>query len=331
MSGPSGPGGGIDENSGTLTITNSTIAGNSAQGFGAGIQENDGALTAVNCTIAYNVEPSTESGFGGGMDVTQGPVTLDNTIIALNTDGPGPGARADNIFSEGNPVSPASANNLIGTGGDNSGLVNGSSNGNQLGVANPGLGTLANNGGPTQTIALLAGSPALGAGSNSLAVDPAGKPLTTDQRGAGFPRIVNGTVDIGAFERPIVTTSPTVYTVDLTSDTGVGSGTKGDLLYVITLANANTNLAGTEIVFDPTVFATPQTVALATTLVLSEPSGPEMVDGPGAKPRNDQRRLHRRGLRCPVRRDGHHLGPDHLPRHGRLRRRHRERWHAVDH
>ena len=53
------------------------------------------------------------------------------------------------------------------------------------------------NGGPTQTIALMAGSPAINAGSTALAVDQNGNPLTTDQRGAGFPR-VNGTVDIGA-------------------------------------------------------------------------------------------------------------------------------------
>ncbi|HEV3311517.1 MAG TPA: choice-of-anchor Q domain-containing protein, partial [Chloroflexota bacterium] len=186
--GSSAPGGGIDENSGTLTITNSTVAGNSAQGFGAGIQENTGALTAVNCTIAYNYEDSiTEIAFGGGMNVTAGPVTLDNTIIALNTDGPSLGGPADNLFSEGNPVSSASADNLIGTGGGYI-LTNGS-NGNQVGVANPGLGALASNGGPTETIALLAGSPAIDAGSNSLAVDPQGKALTTDQRGLGFPRI----------------------------------------------------------------------------------------------------------------------------------------------
>ena len=106
----------------------------------------------------------------------------------------------------------ASANNLIGTGGGNSGLTNGS-NGNQVGVADPGLGTLANNGGPTETIALLAGSPAIDAGSNALAVDPHGSPLTTDQRGAGFPRIVNGTVDIGAFEVQTPTTDNPVPTL----------------------------------------------------------------------------------------------------------------------
>src|SRR5262249_17483188 len=93
------------------------------------------------------------------------------------------------------------ANNLIGTGGSG-GLVNGV-DGNQVGVADPGLSTLADNGGPTQTIALLPNSPAVDAGSNALAVDPQGNPLTTDQRGPGFPRIVNGTVDIGALELQI--------------------------------------------------------------------------------------------------------------------------------
>ena len=49
-------------------------------------------------------------------------------------------------------------------------------------------------------MALLPGSPAIDAGSNTLAVDANGHPLTSDQRGAGFPRVVNGTVDIGAYE-----------------------------------------------------------------------------------------------------------------------------------
>ena len=53
-----------------------------------------------------------------------------------------------------------------------------------------------NNGGPTFTLALLPGSPAIDAGSNALIASG----VTTDQRGSGFPRIVNNTVDIGAFE-----------------------------------------------------------------------------------------------------------------------------------
>ena len=63
-----------------------------------------------------------------------------------------------------------------------------------MGVADPGLGALGNYGGPTETIPLLPGSPAIDAGSNALV--PPG--VTTDQR--GLPRIVNGVVDIGAFE-----------------------------------------------------------------------------------------------------------------------------------
>ena len=57
----------------------------------------------------------------------------------------------------------------------------------------PKLGPLRNNGGPTQTMALLAGSPAINAGDNSHAP-------SYDQRGPGYPRIVGGRIDIGAFE-----------------------------------------------------------------------------------------------------------------------------------
>src|SRR5262249_32580078 len=75
--------------------------------------------------------------------------------------------------------------------------------------SDPKLGPLQNNGGPTPTLALQPGSPAIDAGINAVAVDHSDNPLTTDQRGQ--PRIVNGTVDIGAFEDqqpdvPIVST-----------------------------------------------------------------------------------------------------------------------------
>ena len=85
--------------------------------------------------------------------------------------------------------------------------------------------------------------------------------------------------------------SPTYYTVNLTSDTGASSGTdaypvtgtpSGDLLWAITQANANTNPAGSVIEFDPTIFATTQTITLSSTLELSESAGPEVIDGPSA-------------------------------------------------
>ena len=93
----------------------------------------------------------------------------------------------------------------------------------------------------------------------------------------------------GLETRVLLSGNPTYYTVNLTSDTGAGSGTdaitgnpSGDLLWAITQANANTNAAGSIIDFDPTVFATPQTIALSSTLVLSESAGPEVIQGPGA-------------------------------------------------
>jgi hypothetical protein len=185
-------GGGIAGGSG-LTVTNSTFAYNAAGAGGGGGIGTESPLTVTNSTFAYNTVSN--GGTGGGLDVSFGPATLNNTIVALNTNGTGVSATPSDIAGT---VAAASAYNLIGTGGSG-GLVNGV-NGNQVGVANPGLGTLGSNGGPTQTIPLSTGSPAIDKGSNALAVDATGQPLVYDQRGPGFPRIVNGTVDIGAFE-----------------------------------------------------------------------------------------------------------------------------------
>jgi hypothetical protein len=176
-------GGGIS-NDATLTVTNCTFSKNQGS-FGGGVQT-AGSLTLVNATIAYNTVAV--GGSGGGLSVTaSGTATLDNTIVALNTIGTTP----DDIAGT---VSPSSAFNLIGTGGSG-GLTDGT-NGNQVGVANPGLDPngLQNNGGPTQTIALLPGSPAIGAGSSVIA----GVTVpTTDQRGVARP---STSIDIGAFQ-----------------------------------------------------------------------------------------------------------------------------------
>ncbi len=273
-----GGGGGI-YNDGTITVTDSTIADNQSGAlpdtdYGGGGINNQGTLTAVNTTIAYNY---TRYPGGGVYDDPGCTTTLYNTIVAVNTAGDG----ADDIAGAG--VSSASAYNLVGV--DETGSLTNGTDGNLIiGATNPGLGLLAYNGGPTQTIALLAGSPAIDAGSNALANEFS---LTTDQRGTGFPRIVNGIVDIGAFERPLAASigPATVYTVDLTSDTGASTGADaGDLAYVIGQADLNPNLAGSVIEFAPTVFgaSNPQTITLTSTLELGEPSGPMVIDGPGA-------------------------------------------------
>ncbi len=285
-------GGGIYVGSGALTIANSTIESNQIQdgyGNGAGIY-NSGALTIINATIAYNesnlrLPADSDVGGAGVYEATGGSATLDNTIVASNQDIGYLSTFALPADIGGAPLSSASAYNLIGSVASG-GLVNGSS-GNIVGV-NPGLGSLADNGGATRTIALMPGSPAIDAGSVALALDPVtGLPLTTDQRGVGFPRIDDGSIDIGAFERPDVTMVPTIYTVDLTSDTGTSTGPyQGDLRYCINQANANTNLAGSVITFDPADFnaSTPETITLTDSMgsiTLADPSGPEVIEGPG--------------------------------------------------
>jgi predicted outer membrane repeat protein len=183
-------GGGIN-NLKHAMVTGSTLSGNAA-GLGAGIR-NVGTLTVTGSTIFGN---KASINFGG-IEVfgTLNNTTLNNTIVAgnLNTRF----ARWEDVHG-----SVGGQFNLIGDGTFMSGIANGL-NGNQIGTAaapiDPRLGPLADNGGPTLTHALLTGSPAIDAGSNTAAADS-----PTDQR--GFARIVEGdgigaaTVDIGAFE-----------------------------------------------------------------------------------------------------------------------------------
>ncbi len=79
--------------------------------------------------------------------------------------------------------------------------------------------------------------------------------------------------------RVLLSGNPTVYTVTDLSD---NANDTGSLRYAITEANANTNTAGSEIELDATVFASPQTITLTSTLELSETAGPEVIVGPGA-------------------------------------------------
>src|SRR5262249_56915468 len=111
---------------------------------------------------------------GGGVNVQLvGSETLRNTIVAGNTF-----FGSNNASDISGTAESSSSYNLIGTGGSG-GLTSGV-NHNQVGVANPGLGSLGNYGGPTQTIPLLAGSPAINAGNNlAILAD-----VTTDQRGS---------------------------------------------------------------------------------------------------------------------------------------------------
>jgi hypothetical protein len=77
--------------------------------------------------------------------------------------------------------------------------------------------------------------------------------------------------------------APTMYTVNTTADIATGTGTSGSLRYVLGLANADPNPDGSTIGFDPTVFATPQTITLSSglgQLNLGETAGPQVIQGP---------------------------------------------------
>jgi fibronectin-binding autotransporter adhesin len=119
--------------------------------------------------------------------LTYNTATLTDTIVAGNTDSMG--GPSDIGGTQASQVT--GSNNLIGTGG--SGGITGGSDGNIVltSLANLGLAPLGDYGGPTETMALLPGSAAIGAGTAAAGV-------TTDQRGA--PRPASGAVDIGAFQ-----------------------------------------------------------------------------------------------------------------------------------
>ncbi len=177
-------GGGISSRSGTLTIQNSTIANNQITGFkdgyGGGISLENTAAIVRNSTVVGNAAVGSQTTNGGGIRLLSGTLTLQNTILAANwaaTGGP-------DLFG----VLTSSGHNLIGDPSGGSGYATT----DLLGV-DPMLGELADHGGPTLTHSLLPGSPAIDAGDNTDAPE-------FDQRGPGFPRISNGTIDIGAFE-----------------------------------------------------------------------------------------------------------------------------------
>ncbi len=205
-------GGGI-HNAGTLTIDSSTISANTAggepnDGFGGGISSS-GTLSIINSTVsgnkAFGHTSHNPQCLGGGISASMATI-LNSTITGNSCNGSGPQAGGGialasgdlrNTIVAGNQASSApdfagnlssSGFNLFGNSSGGSGYVE-----TDFLDVDPMLGALTNNGGPTQTHALLLGSPAIDVGDNTNAPD-------FDQRGPGFPRIVNGTIDIGAFE-----------------------------------------------------------------------------------------------------------------------------------
>ncbi|MCZ7645603.1 MAG: hypothetical protein M5U26_10005 [Planctomycetota bacterium] len=246
--GGSGLGGGLWADGGTVTVSNSTVSGNAVSGNdggnggagssspgsggdggdaqGGGLFTDDATVDLRNSTVAFNQAQgagqggvngsSTSSGssgssLGGGVAAAgSGVFAAVSSIVARNT-----------AVDFGDDVIGAltdTGNNLIGDlQGSAPALTAGTPNVNAsfigdsagAGVIDPLLDILTNNGGLTETHALLAGSPAIDTGD-----DP--DTLGTDQRGAGFPRSFGSGPDIGAFEFGAGTVVPgTGYRVTL--------------------------------------------------------------------------------------------------------------------
>lgn len=220
-------GGGIYNNtSGTVNATSSTIDGNTADFEGGGIY-NTATITLTNNTVSGN-----SANRGGGI-YNNFTATLNNSLVALNT-----GLAGADLFgrdSIGNIADTADgfnigrgytgAYNLIGNADDSDGLTAVT---NRLGTTanpiDPLLGALQNNGGATLTRALLEGSPAIDKG------DSPG--IVSDQRGAArpydnplIPNDGGNGADIGAFEvqpAPAATVSVSGHVLlSKDSDTGI--------------------------------------------------------------------------------------------------------------
>jgi hypothetical protein len=211
--GNGGDGGGIFS-AGTITFTACTFSANSAGNGGPG---GPGYPSSGN---------GGNGGNGGGIYISAGAAsaTLDSDLIALNTTGSGGPAGTDNkpgsagLAGSGPDTSGAFTSqgfNLVGNAAGSTGLTNGAHSdivGAAAAPVNPLLASLAENGGDTLTMALLQGSPAIGAGDDSL--------TGADQR--GLPRNSGGYVDIGAFQLQVVPPAVISVACTVTEDAATG-------------------------------------------------------------------------------------------------------------
>ena len=208
-------GGGINfytDDSGVLKVIDSTISHNTAEDDGGGIAfyNDDGYLAVINSTISHNSAGDSGSGGGihcedtdettkiyhstivfnhagadgGGVYLEDGDLIVKNSIIAGNTTG-APGG-SDIVPSDALYLYYSLVGALYATPDKDKGNIFSS----EIRVN----ASLRDLGGDTPVHPLLAGSPAINAG------EPGNTGLSYDQRGAGYPRVRDGRVDIGAFE-----------------------------------------------------------------------------------------------------------------------------------
>jgi hypothetical protein len=230
----SGWGGAIANfDSGTMTVVGSTFSGNIGDGGGGALYSAfDGTLTVLNSTVTDNTAISA----GGALWVRDEPggtarATLENVTLSDNTVfRPGVGGAINN---SGGTVTVA---NTIVSGGSSplcSGPVTDQGYNLQFGdtscgfavhavTADPKLGPLAENSGSTQTQALGAGSPAIGAGNPTVCLSP--EIDDVDQRSHSRHTLIRGNCDIGAFDTGAGPPSGVKTVIDRSPDTITADG-----------------------------------------------------------------------------------------------------------
>ena len=246
-------GGGVFAEGATMTITNSTLSGNTAR-FGGGGAAGTADVTVASSTIAFNTASSRGGGFSN--DDQTARVKLDNTIVSDNSSPRG--AQLGGFFrSEGNIL----VESLTGAGVQNQGPTD-------IYGQSAMLDALADNGGPTETHALMAGRPAIDAGDTDRMVDQRGEPrMDPDDIGSyDFGAMMAGPgamIITGVFDGPLTGGTPKVIEVYVTEDIadlsifGVGSAnngggtdgeeftfpagtaTAGDFFYIVDSGNAD--------------------------------------------------------------------------------------------
>jgi len=201
----------------SLTITNSLVASNTTPGYGGGLFFFDGgtgdepiAVNITNSTITGNSATSQAGGIYFSISLTSSSANVNNTTIAGNqifTTSNGAGIyqsglgtlSMENSIIAGNTSPGATPDDCVGTINSldytliqttTGGTITNTTTHNITGVS-PQLAALAQNGGPTQTMALLAASPAIDAGNDASCAP-------TDQRGISRPQGAH--CDMGAFE-----------------------------------------------------------------------------------------------------------------------------------
>ncbi len=252
-------GGAIYNNSGTVQVTNNSFYANTATGNGGAI-DNGATMNVTGSTFSGNSAPN-----GGGIySETDGSITLGLSVVANNTAPTGPDLNLSFGDFGGNVISKIDGSTGISNG------VNNNRTGTSAAPLDAKLGPLANNGGPTQTFALLPGSPAID-------IRACSSGLTTDQRGVSRPQ--GAACDSGSYEGIV---SPHTFVVtraaDDANDANCNDAANGGctLRQAVRQSNLTTGTGTNTITFDATAFAAAQTITLSATLA---PTTNVTIDG----------------------------------------------------